>query len=376
MYHNGRRTVDEYCMKILTPLGLLIWYLDDGSITYDKRGKSRGMDIRIHSNAYTEAENKMMMKYLNDRFGLRFNLYQNFKKKRMKRYFGLRLKAVDRLKFYDEIIAPNMEYIPPDMKYKIPNRETIVALIENPQNRKGSMEELREKYSLNSMETQRDERKRLVLVTKLGTNVSSYGGLSRSTYTGIQGNYTDVSGNLTLSVMGTMFNSCTHGNEMPDLIICPPAVWNYYESLLTPTVQTSVSAVDLKGYAQMTRTGIVAPGAGLKGQQGFNAIFYRGVPVVADEKAPSGDMYFLNTKHLTFYGLPSTLPGYKPFRFTSDNIEDVYDQAPKTFGWSFSGFQVPIDQYGQVGHIILIGNLISDSPRHLGRLTNITGAQP
>jgi len=153
MYHNGRRTVDEYCMKILTPLGLLIWYLDDGSITYDKRGKSRGMDIRIHSNAYTEAENKMMMKYLNDRFGLRFNLYQNFKKKRMKRYFGLRLKAVDRLKFYDEIIAPNMEYIPPDMKYKIPNRETIVALIENPQNRKGSMEELREKYSLNSMET-------------------------------------------------------------------------------------------------------------------------------------------------------------------------------------------------------------------------------
>lgn len=153
MYHNGRRTIDEYCMKILTPLGLLIWYLDDGSLTKDKRGKSKGLEMRIHSNAYTEAENKMIMKMLNDKFGLRFNLYQNFKKARMKRYFGLRLKAIDRLKFYDEIIKPNYQYIPDDMKYKIPKRETIVALMENPQNHKGSMSELRERYSLNSMET-------------------------------------------------------------------------------------------------------------------------------------------------------------------------------------------------------------------------------
>ena len=207
-----------------------------------------------------------------------------------------------------------------------------------------------------------------------GTNTATYGGLARSTYTGIKGNYTASVGTLTLSVMGTMFNSCTHGNESPDLIITPKAVWNYYESLLTPTVRTSVTAVDLKGYAQVTRTGIVAPGAGLKGQQGFNAIFYRGVPVVADEKANAGDMYFINSRHLAFYGLPSSLPGYKPFKFTSDNIEDVYDQAPKTFGWSFSGFQVPIDQYGEVGHIILVGNLISDKPNTLGRLTGISGA--
>ena len=207
-----------------------------------------------------------------------------------------------------------------------------------------------------------------------GSNTANYGGLSRSTYTGIQGNYTASVGTLTLTVMGTMFNDCTHGNESPDLIITPKAVWNYYESLLTPTVQTTVSASDLKGYAQMTRTGITAAGTGLKGQQGFNAIFYRGVPVVADEKAPAGDMLFLNTKHINFYGLPATLPGYKPFKFASDTIDDVYDQAPKTFGWSFSGFDTPIDQYGEVGHIILVGNLIGDDPRKSGILTGITGA--
>ena len=207
-----------------------------------------------------------------------------------------------------------------------------------------------------------------------GSNTANYGGLSRSTYTGIQGNYTASVGTLTLSVMGTMFNDCTHGNESPDLIITPKAVWNYYESLLTPTVRTTVTATDLKGYSQMTRTGIVAPGAGLGGHQGFNAIFYRGVPVVADEKANAGDMYFINTRHLTFYGVRSTLPGYKPFKFSSDNIEDVYDQAPKTFGWSFSGFNTPINQYGEVGHIVVIGNLISDKPNTLGRMTGITGA--
>lgn len=205
-----------------------------------------------------------------------------------------------------------------------------------------------------------------------GTNVSSYGGLSRSTYSGIQGNYTASVGTLTLSTMGTMYNSCTHGAEKPNLIVCSGAVWNYYEALLTPTVRTQVAAT---GYAQLTRMGVVPSAQALKGQQGFNAIFYRGTPVVADEKCGSTDMYFLNTKYIAFYGLKSTHPDYKPISFTSGkNVESVYDTAPKTTGFSFSGFKTPIDQYGRVGHIILMGNLICRAPRYQGRLTGITGS--
>lgn len=206
-----------------------------------------------------------------------------------------------------------------------------------------------------------------------GTNVAEYGNLSRSTYTGIKGNYTGSVGTLTRSIIGTKYSSCEHGKESPDLIITPKPVWNYVESLVTPTIQTSITKVGLEGYAQWTRNGIVPSKAGLAGETGFNAIYFRGTPVVADEKAPSGTMLFLNTKHIAFYGLPTTVEGYKPFTWTSDTIEGVYSKVPKTFGWSFSGFKVPLDQYGVVGHILLNGNLIADNPRLFGQLAGITG---
>ena len=206
-----------------------------------------------------------------------------------------------------------------------------------------------------------------------GTNASTYGGLARATYTGIQGNYTASVGTLTRATMGTMYNSCEHGKESPDLMTVPKAVWNYVESLLTPSIRTSITKVGLEGYAQWTRTGIVPSRAGLVGETGFNAIFFRGTPVVADEKAPSGTILYLNTKHIAFYGLPTTVEGYKPFSWTSETIDGVYSQVPKTFGWSFSGFKVPFDQYGMAGHILLNGNLICDNPRLTGQLTGITG---
>lgn len=206
-----------------------------------------------------------------------------------------------------------------------------------------------------------------------GSNAATYGGLSRATYPGIQGNYTSGVGTLTRAIMATMYSACEHGKESPDLIITDKTTWNYVESLLTPSIRVSVSKVALEGYPQWTRNGIVASKAGLAGETGFNAIYFRGTPVVADEKAPAGTMLFLNTKHIAFYGLPTTVEGYQPFTWTSETIDGVYSQVPKTFGWSFSGFKVPIDQYGVAGHILLNGNLIADNPRLFGQLTGITG---
>ena len=142
MYHEGCRTIDKYILNTLTPLGLFIWFIDDGSFYQDNRGNSRGIQLRIHSNAYSYSDHLLMMKFLNDKFGLRFNLRQNFKKERMRVYYELYLKAIDRLKFYDEILAPNLKYLPQDLEYKIPKRETIVSLMETPNNRKASMKEL------------------------------------------------------------------------------------------------------------------------------------------------------------------------------------------------------------------------------------------
>lgn len=208
---------------------------------------------------------------------------------------------------------------------------------------------------------------------------TSYGGLLRATYTGIKGNYVSIGGNLTLANLRTEYNACTHGSDSPDLILTTKAVWAFYEKLLTPTLSNQVTQASLSGYAKFTGASangvpnIAAPGTDLKGSQGFSAIFYNGVPVIADENCNSGYLYMLNTRSLAFYGLPSTHPDYKPVKFSDSSMDSVYN-VPATTGFSFSGFNTPIDQYGQVGHIILMGDLICNNPRLNGVMIGITGA--
>jgi hypothetical protein len=211
------------------------------------------------------------------------------------------------------------------------------------------------------------------------STIGTYGDISRTTYTGITGNYVSIGGNLTLASMRSEFNDCSHGPDSPNLLITTKAVWGYYEKLLTPTMSTQVQSIALAGYPNFigaTRGGlpnIAAAGTKLSAYQGFNAIYYAGVPVIADERCNTGYMYFINTRTIAFYGLESTHPDYKPVKFTSDTMDGVYN-VPATTGFSFSGFNTPIDQYGRVGHVILMGNLICNNPRLNGVAVGITGA--
>jgi hypothetical protein len=85
-------------------------------------------------------------------------------------------------------------------------------------------------------------------------------------------------------------------------------------------------------------------------------------------------MFGLNTRNLAFYGLKSTGEGYKSVTFMDDSSMDSVYNIPVTTGFSWSGFNLPIDQYGKVGHIILMGNLICSSPRNMFLSTGITGS--
>lgn len=208
---------------------------------------------------------------------------------------------------------------------------------------------------------------------------TSYGGLSRTTYTGIAGSYTNVGGNITLSTLRTSFNAATHGSDSPNLILTTKAVWGYLEKLFNPTISHQITQSTLMGYPKFTGAdtnglpNIVAPGTQLKGAMGFNSLMWGGVPIIADEAVPAGYLLMLNTKNWGFYGIPSKHPNYKAVKFYSDTMEGVYN-IPTTTGFSFSGYMDPIDQYGRIGHIILEGNLICDNPRNQAVLIGITGA--
>ena len=96
--------------------------------------------------------------------------------------------------------------------------------------------------------------------------------------------------------------------------------------------------------------------------------------MIADEKCPAGYMFGLNTRSMAFYGLKSTADGYKNVTFMNDDSLDSVYNVPTTTGFAWSGFNTPIDQYGKVGHIILMGNLICNSPRNNFLLTGISGS--
>lgn len=199
------------------------------------------------------------------------------------------------------------------------------------------------------------------------TNVTNYGGLSRSTYTTLQSSVTSVGGALSLSAMATMYSNCKVGSDKPTLIVTTESIWDDYEALAQPTVSTNVD-----GYRQVTRNGIAKSQKGLAGELGFDALFYRGKPVVSDEKCPSGYMWFLNEKYLKFYGLKSKW--YEPVKLGSSTHEGYYsnDEPSPNHGFSWSGLKEPVNQYARIGQIIVEGDLINRNPNRSGVLYNIS----
>lgn len=198
-----------------------------------------------------------------------------------------------------------------------------------------------------------------------GSFVASYGGLSRSVWTSLQSNvYTPGTGLTSLSTLQTADSAARVGRDRVDLNVTTETLFGDFEDLLQPTLQSNINT---SGYAQVTRTGIVQNKQALGGEVGFDALYYRGAPIVADEKCPDNKWYGLNTKQLEFYYVESKSDAYKPVKMKDNNqIEGAYSaMKEKPTGFYFSGLMNSDNQYGEVGHFILMGNLVSWNPnRH------------
>jgi hypothetical protein len=112
-YHEGRKTVDEHVLKCITPLGLSLLYMDDGSLI--PQGNF-GIPM-IATNNFNKVENEIISRILQKRFGFqwRVNATVSTYKGVKKHIFNLRLRLSDREKFFDMI----REFVPECMKYKI-----------------------------------------------------------------------------------------------------------------------------------------------------------------------------------------------------------------------------------------------------------------
>jgi len=189
-----------------------------------------------------------------------------------------------------------------------------------------------------------------------GSVAATIGGLSRATYTGLQSPVIASGGTLTLAKMSTLYNAVTSGSQKPTLGLTTEAVFSLYEQLLQPQERIMKDVPMMKG----------APVGGT----GFVGLFYKGFPILADEKATSGVLFFINEDYLDFYALPMAMT--KPVNYKFTMIDGTETSQVTGLGFSWSDWILPANAAAIVGHIYLGGQLVSLNPRRHGKLTGIT----
>jgi hypothetical protein len=200
-----------------------------------------------------------------------------------------------------------------------------------------------------------------------GTNASTFGSLSRTTYPTLNSTVTASGGSLTLAKMSALYNAASSGSQTPTLGVCSEAIFALYESLLQPTERIVKEVSAMKG-----RNRGLNSGTGLIGGTGFTGLYYKGFPILADEKATSGVLYFLNEDFLEWYALP--MAKSQPAKFRSSDIEGNDYSEVQGLGFSSTDWIVPTNSASIVSHIYLGGELISQNPKRHAKLTGITTA--
>ena len=197
----------------------------------------------------------------------------------------------------------------------------------------------------------------LAAIVDDGTSVATYGGLSRSTYPTLSATKTSSGGTLSLAKMATLYNAVSDGSVKTTLGICPKAVFSYYEQLLQPQERIVKDVGMIKG--------------GMKSGTGYTGLDYKGFPILADNKATSGNLYCLNEDFLNWYALP--LPKSEPVPYKSVDIEGNDYSNVLGLGFSWIDFVKPVNAASLVGRIVLGGQFYSENPLRQGVLTGITG---
>lgn len=183
------------------------------------------------------------------------------------------------------------------------------------------------------------------------TYVTTYQGLSRSTYPTLKATLSEQSGALAFSDIAADYDACQVGSDNPTLGVTTPAVWTIMEALISLTHNMEIN----KSYPTGSPTGLKA-GAGISGSVGLNSIYFRGVPIISDEKCISGNFFFLNMNHLWMYNL----------------AQDPLFVSGTRNGFGWTGWKKGINQDVIVGQLLWYGQLFGDSPRTMSRRTAIT----
>lgn len=193
-----------------------------------------------------------------------------------------------------------------------------------------------------------------------GTNAPTYGGLSRSTYSGLNATVTASGGTISLVKVRTLWNNISDGGVIPDFIVTDYTTWGYFEQLQTPYQRNN------QDFSPSQRT--VAQTAGYTEQR------WDGMIIGRDKKITTGYFYMMNLKFTKWYSLKwhkgqAISPKAKDIE---GNVYGDLKYDPKG-AYTWTGFIDAYNQGTQNGFMILGGQLICTAPLRNGVLTGITG---
>lgn len=217
-----------------------------------------------------------------------------------------------------------------------------------------------------------------------GTLKSTIGGQSKTTYTVLKGTYTDASSVITaakISAQDDAISASGSKEGSPTIRVSNKTVWSYGEELLTPFLQNQFSAgqmpkLPLRGLE------VLAPGE-FGGRAGFTTMFYRNVPWIKDDSAPSEALYNLNERTFGWFGNDRVPPRLKD-RYEKVSLGEgkayestaaMVDMPPSVAGWFYRKDESLVTQLGTVGYFAVVGNVCVWEPRRNGQIYNIDGIE-
>lgn len=208
-----------------------------------------------------------------------------------------------------------------------------------------------------------------------GTVSDLVGLQSRSSNPILKSVRTASGGSLTTLKVSTLLSSASAGSNVsqkPTLLVSDETVYDLFESLLSPQLRANY---DSMGAVPLPRN-MKAPlrNDQLTARSGFSCIIHKGTPVVADEKAPAQTLWALNENYNPWYGVPNA-DGMKKVTLSPNIVDGPYSDQPNgEFGMYWKDFVTPDNQYADIGHFFLFGNMVTNQPRRSGRLTGILTA--
>lgn len=214
-----------------------------------------------------------------------------------------------------------------------------------------------------------------------GTNNSTIGGISRSTYTQLDAYAVTVTSNkLTLATLDTLHDNIRAAgltNEKPNVAYTTKAVWSLYGQLLQPYVRQSYREV---GYDRLQNSDKWGQRSNpeLRAAAGFDGLTYRTLTIIDDDFCNAGQLYMVNEDYLKWYGRSDVPEDYRDtithvdFGDESETYEGTGALAVEAMPSRDHGFfyqppaQMPT-QGGKYARFWTIGNYIASSYRRHGK---------